>query len=394
MILRFIIFFAVIISLWAGAHLYIGVRILAPLHLHKFAKIVAWSIMTASFSVMPITLWLRRFKSTGWSDVLEYIGYGYLGFFSILLVLFLVKDISWGILNIFNISSSVYSMPVLKDPERRAFLTNLVHGGVVGVSGLLTLWGVVQARRLAKVTAIDIPIKNLHPDLEGFRIVQISDLHVGPTIGRHVVQAIVDAVNALQPDLIAVTGDLVDGSVAELRDSVAPIASLKAPYGAFFVTGNHEYYSGAENWCRHVAELGIEVLNDRHVMRECKQSRLVIAGVTDLRAYEFVEGHVSDAKRAMANAPPCDFRLLLAHQPNSAVKAAEVGFDLQLSGHTHGGQYFPFTWIIYLAQRFVKGLHRYKDMWIYVNRGTTYWGPPLRIGSNQEISLLRLTRGF
>jgi len=242
--------------------------------------------------------------------------------------------------------------------------------------------------------------------LEGFTIAQLSDIHVGPTIRVRYIQRIVNAVNRLGADMVAITGDLVDGSVGELRAHVAPLAQLKARHGTFVVTGNHEYYAGAHAWVDELRRLGLRVLMNEHVVlqtrnvqgaqtdEEVHESSLVVAGVTDYTAGHFDASHASDPEGAVRDAPPqVHTRLLLAHQPRSAIAAAQAGYQLQISGHTHGGQFFPWNLFVPLQQPFTAGLHRLHDMWIYVSRGTGYWGPPKRFGAPSEITLLRLVNG-
>jgi uncharacterized protein len=197
-------------------------------------------------------------------------------------------------------------------------------------------------------------------------------------------------VNALEPDLVAITGDLVDGSVAELAEHVAPLAQLRSRHGSFFVTGNHEYYSGVHGWVREVQRLGIRVLHNEHVVLRHEGAALVVAGVPDFGGHHFDPQHRSDPAAAIAGAPEGLPRILLAHQPRTAPAAAAAGFDLQLSGHTHGGQFLPWNLFVPLQQPYTAGLHRLEQLWVYVSRGTGYWGPPKRIGAPSEISELRL----
>lgn len=256
---------------------------------------------------------------------------------------------------------------------------------------LITLLGFSNARRTAAVTRVSIPIRNLPPALQDFRIVQISDIHIGPTIRRDYLRRIVAAVNRQQPDMVAITGDLVDGSVRELALHVAPLAELESRYGSYFVTGNHEYYSGAHAWIAELRRLGIKVLLNSHVVVEHQGATAVIAGVTDYSAGHFDAAHRSDPYAAIAGAPSdAAVRILLAHQPRSASAAAQAGFDLQLSGHTHGGQFMPWNFFVKLQQPFVAGLHRLEQLWVYTSRGTGYWGPPKRFGAPSEITLIKL----
>lgn len=256
---------------------------------------------------------------------------------------------------------------------------------------LLTLWGLWNARRTAQVVCVDVPIAQLPPALHGFSIAQISDVHVGPTIKHGYLQAIVERINALQADMVAVTGDLVDGTVQDLAHHVAPLAGLISRHGTFFVTGNHEYYSGAHAWVEELRRLGLRVLMNEHVLLQHGEASLALAGVADFSAHHFDEAHRSDPQAAMAGVPDDTLvRVLLAHQPRSAAAAARAGFHLQISGHTHGGQFLPWNFLVRLQQPFTAGLNRWQDLWVYTSRGTGYWGPPKRLGAPSEITHLRL----
>jgi uncharacterized protein len=267
-----------------------------------------------------------------------------------------------------------------------------VTADAVPLLGLLaSLSGFANARRRARVVTVPIPLAGLPPALDGFTIVQISDLHVGPTIREPYVERIVEAVNHLKPDLVAITGDLVDGGVPELGPQVAPLRRLKSRHGSYFVTGNHEYYSGVHPWLNELPRLGIRVLLNEHVVIEQAGAQLVLAGVADYSAGHFDAAHRSDPMAALAGAPPDPaVKVLLAHQPRSAAAAALAGFDVQLSGHTHGGQFLPWNFFVRLQQPFTAGLHRVGGLWVYVSRGTGYWGPPKRFGAPSEITRVRL----
>ena len=278
------------------------------------------------------------------------------------------------------------------DPSRREFLLRSSSAGIaVGTAGIAGT-GLIQAMNPPVVERVPVPIEGLHPDLEGMTIAQISDLHVGATSRADDMQKIAEQVNALKPDLIAVTGDLVDGSVPQLSKDLEPLFGLKAPMGVFFCTGNHEYYAGWKPWCDHLAAGGWEVLLDEHRVVKKGGATVTVAGVTDLRATRMEPNHPCDPAKACAGAPESQLKLLLAHQPRTIARVEPGSYDLMLSGHTHGGQFFPFTLIVHLAQPLVAGLYRQKDTWVYVNRGTTHWGPPIRLGSAQEITLLELRK--
>jgi hypothetical protein len=236
---------------------------------------------------------------------------------------------------------------------------------------------------------VRVAIDRLTKAKSGYRIVQISDVHVGPTIGRDFIEGIVARINALKPDLVAITGDLVDGSVHELAEHVAPLAKLQAKDGVFFVTGNHEYYSGAEAWIAHLGKLGVRVLRNEHV-RIGGDEGFDLAGIDDASAHGMVNGHGADLHKALAGRDASRACVLLAHQPRGIELADTLGVDLQLSGHTHGGQMIPWNFLVRLQQPFVAGLHKLARAQIYVSRGTGYWGPPMRVGAPSEITEIEL----
>jgi predicted MPP superfamily phosphohydrolase len=268
-------------------------------------------------------------------------------------------------------------------------------GLVVAVSALtvgLSVAAAIGARRPAPLLEVDVPVADLHPDLDGYRIVQLSDIHVGAPATAADLAAAVATANTGDADLIAFVGDLVDGSVDVLGDEVTALAELSARDGVYFVTGNHEYYSGAKAWERRVTELGLVVLNNTHKRVQVGQATLLVAGVTDVSAHQFVPADRSDPAGAVEGGEDADFVLLLAHHPKSIQAAARAGVDLQLSGHTHGGQFPPWTWLVPLFVPYNKGLHRHGDSWIYVSCGTGLWGPPMRLGAPAEVTAITLRR--
>ena len=260
-------------------------------------------------------------------------------------------------------------------------------GTSVGLS-LYALWNGLRPVRIRPVT---VGIKKLPQALDGLRVVQITDLHIGPMLGREWMRQIVESVNALNPDIIAITGDLVDGSLSELRDHVAPLRDLRARHGAYFVTGNHEYYSGVSEWCDYVQSLGIALLRNRRETLTINGANIDIAGVDDWSSRHF-PGEGQDLGAAMAGRDANTPIILLAHQPATMDDAAAQGVDLQLSGHTHAGQIWPFTYLVYLQQPVSHGLfqHETTDLQVYVSAGTGFWGPPMRLGTKAEITLLTL----
>jgi predicted MPP superfamily phosphohydrolase len=366
-----------VLTLLGLLHLYIGMRLLPTMELGAGALAGAILVLLLSIVLMPASLAAQRLHRLPWADQLAWAGFLAMGLFSSVLILTLLRDVALLLLSIGG--------------WKTASLVRQSAEAVPLLSVLVTLVGLVNARRVASVVDVDVPIAGLPPQLAGYTIVQISDIHVGPTIKRRYLDAIVDRVNSLQPDAIAVTGDVIDGSVARLSEHTAPLARLSAKDGKFLVTGNHEYYSGAEPWIAEFRRLGLTVLMNEHVLRERAGARFMIAGVADYTAHHFHESHRSDPQRAGAGAPGgLAVRILLAHQPRSAEAAANAGFHLQLSGHTHGGQFFPWNLFVPMQQPYTAGLHRLRQLWVYTSRGTGYWGPPKRFGAPSEITRLRL----
>jgi predicted MPP superfamily phosphohydrolase len=279
------------------------------------------------------------------------------------------------------------------DASRRTATARLTAATVMSLSGGLAAVGLRAARGPIAVRRVDVSLARLPTVHDGFRLVQLSDIHVGSTIGRAFVEDVVRRANELGPDLVAITGDLVDGSVADLAEAVAPLAGLRARHGVYFVTGNHEYYSGAEAWIAELPRLGIRVLRNERVSIGAGAEAFDLAGIDDHSAERF-GGMPHDAAiaRALGDRDPTREVVLLAHQPRSFAEAARLGVGLQLSGHTHGGQIWPFGVIVQLSQPFLAGLHRQGASQIYVSRGTGYWGPPMRLGAPAEITELVLRR--
>ncbi|MEW2109097.1 metallophosphoesterase [Streptomyces albidoflavus] len=269
-------------------------------------------------------------------------------------------------------------------PSRRLFVSRIV-GGTAAAVALGTVgagtYGVLRGPRLKHVT---VPLAKLPRAAHGYRIAVVSDVHLGPILGRGHTQRIVDTVNSAQPDLIAVVGDLVDGSVAELGHAAEPLAQLRARDGSYFVTGNHEYFSGAAEWVDHVRELGLRPLENARV----EKAGFDLAGVNDVAGESYGQG--PDFVRALGDRDRSRASVLLAHQPIVIDEAVEHGVDLQLSGHTHGGQLWPGNLIAGLANPTVEGLERYGDTQLYVSRGAGAWGPPVRVGAPSDITIVQL----
>ncbi len=275
------------------------------------------------------------------------------------------------------------------DPERRQTLARLFGFAAAAVGGGATLLALVEGYRF-RVKRVEVELEKLPAELDGTTIVQLTDVHVGPNIGRRFIESVVKTVNDLEPDVVAITGDLVDGSVDSLKNAVAPLAELRARFGSFFVTGNHEYYSGAVQWCEHLPTLGLKVLRNERVQIGDDGAAFDLAGVDDLQGRGFGNGHGADVARALEGRDLSRAVVLLAHQPRVVSQAETHGVDLQLSGHTHGGQLWPFNWLVKLQQPVVSGLERIGQTLVYVSNGTGYWGPPMRLAAPAEVTQIVL----
>ena len=368
-------------------HGYVALRLL-PGVVAASGTVPGWMLavlLAVSAGLVPLALRRRKGKRTPEeirrSDLLAWASLTLMGLFSSLFVLTLLRDVAAIVLFLAGL------LGLAKAPGH---WLDLSADGVVVVALLVTLIGLYNARKPPRVKIVDIPLKDLPPALQGFKIAQISDMHIGPTIKRPAMKHVVSTINRLEVDAVAITGDLVDGNVYELSRHVAPLAGLRSRHGTFFVTGNHEYYSGVHPWLKYLPTLGVRVLLNEHVIILHRHAPIVIAGVTDFSAASYDTSHRTDVALAVTGAPRAAVKILLAHQPRSATAAEAAGFDLQISGHTHGGQFLPWNFFVRFQQPFTAGLHRVKDMLIYVSRGTGYWGPPKRFGSPSEITLLRL----
>lgn len=393
--LFFIIFFIASALLAA----YMTMRLFSQAAVGRIWKIAIASGIVVILFLPVFGIILRRsgFYNSG-INLFVWFGYLGVGFLSFVFTYLVIRDLIWLPVGAFNkikarISKSgrkIAASNPIENPSRRGFLITSMNYGILATAALSTGYGIAEAKQIPDIKELPVRIPNLPPEFEGFRIVQITDLHVSPTFGRSCVDEVVAVVNSLGADIVALTGDLVDGTVDQLADAVAPLKQIQSAEGNYFVTGNHEYYSGVMEWMAHIERLGFSVLLNEHRIITRGPSRLLLAGVTDYRGGSFFAGHRSDPQKALQAAPEAIIKILLAHQPRTIFKAALAGYDLQISGHTHGGQFFPWNFVIELLQPYVSGLHTHENTQIYVSRGTGYWGPPVRVGSPSEITLIKL----
>ncbi|MEU7931939.1 metallophosphoesterase [Micromonospora echinofusca] len=276
------------------------------------------------------------------------------------------------------------------DPARRLLLARgaAIFAGLTATG--LTGYGIRTALGPPQLDRVQIPLAKLPRSMDGLRIATVSDIHLGPLRGRAHTERIVAAINRLDADIVAVVGDLVDGSVAELGEAAEPLRRLRSRHGSYFVTGNHEYYSGVEEWVQELDRLGLRVMQNERTEIQARGGVLDLAGVNDVTAAGTGLAAPADYAAALGDRDPNRPVVLLAHQPVAAVEAAKFGVDLQLSGHTHGGQMVPFNLLVKLQQPVVSGLGEVDGTKVYVTNGAGFWGPPVRVGAEPQITLVEL----
>jgi hypothetical protein len=386
--IRFAIFLSVVSALSLLLHGYLWVRLVrdpgwtGPWR--NLATVGLWSLA----ALIPLGAVAWRLVPGRVTTVLSWTGYLWMGaMLYLLLPLWLTEPLRLG-----HTIAGWLGRPVA--PDRRLFFARTVAASLGLLAPVVSGIGVATALRRVRVKPVEVRLTRLPASLSGFSLVQLTDVHVGPTIGGGFVDELVETANGLAADAIVITGDLVDGSVAELGPMVARLGKLRARHGVYFVTGNHEYYSGARPWVEFLGSIGIRVLRNEHVTLAhpdgIERGALHLAGIDDWSAGQFPDGHGPDLPGALAGRHSDYPVVLLAHQPRAVRQASEHRVDLQLSGHTHGGQLFPFNLLARLQQPFVAGLHRLGPTQIYVSSGTGYWGPPMRVGTTAEITHIRL----
>jgi predicted MPP superfamily phosphohydrolase len=315
----------------------------------------------------------------------------FLGFYLFLISCFLFVDFILFLKFVFlKIKNKIFERQENINLKKRQFFYYFSCGTAAGLS----TYAFYNAQKSPPLKKTIVPITDLHLDLENFNIVQLTDFHIGQSIGLKYVEDVVAKVNELNADLVVITGDLIDGFVSNLKNLVQPLKNIKSKYGICYVTGNHEYYWNVQEWTSYLQQLGFFYLENSHKMIQVKNASVLIGGTIDLSAQYLHKTHRTDVLKTIAHAPQNpQLKILLAHQPHTAFQAAALNyFHLQISGHTHGGQMWPGTWLVHLFQYFRPGLTLYKKMWVYVSTGTGYWGPPARLGTSSEITQLILKK--
>jgi uncharacterized protein len=387
-------FFATIIAIDAALHYYLWARLVRDPGWPPAVKAAGLAAALILALGLPAGIILSRILPRSWASPIAGASFVWMGTAFYLLVALLLGDVVRVLANglgwLWSFIAGEESAP---DLVRRG----LVAGSVAKLAGAAALGASAAALKsgLGEVAVEEVGVKlaRLPRALEGLTLVQLTDVHVGPTIGRRFIEGIVEKANRQKPDAIVITGDLVDGSVDELRAQVEPLSKLSARYGVYFVTGNHEYYSGVRDWTEELERIGIQVLRNRKISLGDAAASIDLLGIDDhLSGQLSLPGHGEALARILDLGPGREReRILLAHQPKAIVAAAEAGIGLQLSGHTHGGQIWPFSALVALTQPYLAGLHRHAEgTQIYVSRGTGYWGPPMRLFAPAEITKIVL----
>jgi predicted MPP superfamily phosphohydrolase len=392
-LLGFALFLSIAFAIVGGVHYYFWARLVRDPQLSGTARQLATGAVVALAVLIPATMLLgRAVPAVG--RVLAWPGFVWMGAMFVLLVLLLGGDI---LRLLVAAGARVLGDAHAFDPSRRVFTARLLGGAALGGMAGLTSAAVWVTRSHLAVKRLELTLERLPASLDGTKLVQLCDLHVGGLLGRPFIEKVVATTNRLGAEVIAIVGDLVDGTIEELRPVLEPMRDLRARHGVFFVTGNHEYYqrSGARAWMNEIERMGIRVLDNQHASVGDPAGSFDLAGVPDHGAASFPEeGKPPNVAQALAGRDPSRAVVLLAHQPKAIFQAAPLGVDLQLSGHTHGGQIWPWGALVRLQQPFIRGLHRVDRTQLYVSCGTGFWGPPMRLGAPAEITeiILRAPR--
>ncbi|MBW2529000.1 MAG: metallophosphoesterase [Deltaproteobacteria bacterium] len=384
----FLIFFSVSVLILGSVHFYFYRRLfVAPVLPPPWPKVGAVALIVATLS-FPISFFVVRTLEIGPAKLVVFPVYVWLGVMMMLFFTLLGIDVVRGAIWLGSRIAGQDSP--LADPGRRQLIARLLAGAAAGT--VLTASGVALGRGLGRLAMkrVDVLLRNLPPELDGFTIAQLTDLHLGAMRHGSWVDEVVRETNRLHPDLIAITGDLADATPQQLAREVAALGRLEAKHGVYFVTGNHEYFIDLPGWLHALRSIGIRVLRNERVAIGRGDAEFDLAGVDDHQGARMAPGHGPDVAKAMRGADGARASVLLAHQPRVIFEAAEHRIGLVLSGHTHGGQIWPWRYLVYLQQPYVSGLHEHEGTQIYVSEGTGFWGPPMRLGSTAEISLVTL----
>ena len=384
----FLTFLTIILSIMGGVHWYLFARLVGETAIPFPWSTGLGAVLVALAVSIPLSFIASRILDRNVARYFVVPVYIWLGFafqtFFLFLAIDVVRSLGWLIRVLFDMG------PLFVDPVQALAAWRVMAVSALGASILATGFAIWWGLSRLVVRRIEIRLPHLPPELDGFTIAQLSDLHLDLVHGKKWLASVVEKTNTLKPDLIAITGDLAEGSVARFAEEVAPLRGLSAPKGVFFVTGNHEYFHDLDGWLELLEEFGIRVLRNERVPIEGGGAGFDLAGVDDHDGGRIAPGHGSDLQKALKDRDPHRALVLLAHQPRIMEEASRHGVGLVLSGHTHGGQIWPFSYLVYLQQPYVRGLKQRGETKLYLSSGTGFWGPPMRLGTTAEITLITL----
>lgn len=383
---RSLIFLAAFLSVLGSIHLYLAKTLVLDLSLSPATERLALFAAFLLFCLAPGYVFALRLLRRPWAQLVVLPASIWIGFMFLLFAATAATDFVFFALG----TAAQAAAPTGPGPEVE--LARMQAFGVALLAALGGLIGIANAIRGPRDKRVEVWLERLPREFDGFRIVQLSDLHIGPVLGKRFVAEVVRRCNRLEPDLVAITGDLVDGSEEEVGEDLAGLSALSTAHGVFFVTGNHDSYSGPGAWTRRLRSLGVRVLRNERTRIEAGGASFELAGVDDYQV-QSVPGFGEDHEAALGGRDQTDAVVLLAHDPRSFPAAKTHDIDLQLSGHTHGGQVWPFRYVVRLAMPWIAGLYREGRSQLYISRGTGFWGPPMRLFAPAEITELILRSG-
>ncbi len=358
---------------------YVGLKLTQLLTLHPVLLILL-SLFLILLTVGPIFFIRSKpiYFGTVWYTLFSWVGSTLIGFWGTFLLLSIPIDVTDLLFSAFN--------------HGHGFMTPEYYQIILFASITMVVLGFLYAMLGPRIVNVSIPIENLSPALQNFKIAQISDLHIGSTIQSRYVRRVVNRTNAENPDIVVISGDLVDAPTEAIKEHLLPFRDLKSKYGVYYVTGNHEYYWGIQSLFAELESVGFTILQNSSRVIEVNKSKILLAGIPDPAGAHFGDFYKPNLTKARTSAESTDLNILLSHRPDPYENAEKLGFHIQFSGHTHAGQFFPFSLLIAFAHKYYRGLSRFKKMWIYVNPGTGYWGPANRFWIASEITIATIIK--
>ena len=384
----FLTFLTVVLLIMGSVHGYLFQRLVVGTAVPgPWSTLLAWALAAAVLSI-PLSFVASRKLDRKVARFFVVPVYLWMGFvfqtFFLVLALDLLRLVGTLALRLAGLGT------IFSDADAALLAWQIAGGAATGVTLLATVFAIWWGLTRLAVRQVEVALPNLPPALDGFTILHLSDLHLDLIHGREWLEGIVVRANAQGADLIAITGDLAEGSVAQFSGDAEPIRNLSAPHGVFFVTGNHEYFHDLDGWLAFLRDRRIRVLRNERVSIGTGSAEFDLAGVDDHDGIRLAQGHGPELKKALDGRDPDRALVLLAHQPRIIQEADEEGVGLVLSGHTHGGQIWPFSYLVYLSQPYVRGLIRHGGTSLYISSGTGFWGPPMRLGTTAEMAVLTL----